>query len=154
MPNTSGTTSTANLISDIHTEIATMYNGIPNPLSYSCGATGVSNGANMGSVLRHDFNYSSADWSSYNYQTVKNNIYYNRPVILSGSNSSSGHMWVCDGYMDINYYYEDCTGIGYLYFHMNWGWTNGSLNGWFAFDNFNPNNTYNSNKKMIYNIIP
>ena len=154
MPNTYGTTTTANLISDLHTEISTMYGGSPNPLSYSCTpSTGVSAGANMGSVLKNDFNYTTADWASYNYQTVKSDITYGKPVILSGSNTSSGHMWVADGHKTITYTYEDCYSISYLYFNMNWGWY-GSSDGWFAFDNFNPNNTYNNNKKMIYNITP
>jgi len=156
MPANYGTTTTANFINDIHNEISTMYDGVPNPLSYYCNSTGVSSGANMGSVLRHDFNYTSADWSNYYYPTVVNNIDNGKPVILSGSNSSSGHMWVCDGYKDIDYYFEDCTGIGYLYLHMNWSWNTAytNYNGWFAFNNFNPINSYNSNKKMIYNITP
>lgn len=30
-------------------------------------------------------------------------------------------------------------GIGYLYFHMNWGW-GGNHDGWFAFNNVNSGN--------------
>ncbi len=38
---------------------------------------------------------------------------------------------------------------------MNWGWLNGAFNGYYTYNNFDPNNTnYNNNKKMIYNIIP
>lgn len=101
------------------------------------------------------FDYSIALKADYNYNTVKSNINYNRPVLLSGSNSSGGHMWVCDGYRVYNLYFDDCSGYSYLHLHMNWGWQNGLYNGWFNCGNFNPGNTsYNSNKKMIYNIIP
>ncbi|AYN06163.1 hypothetical protein EAG11_19875 [Flavobacterium sp. 140616W15] len=49
-------------------------------------------------------------------------MFAGKPVILSGSNGSSGHMWVCDGYIQTSSYFSDCTGIGYLHFRMNWGW--------------------------------
>lgn len=76
------------------------------------------------------------------------------PVLLRGSNGSKGHMWVCDGYKVYNIYDEDCNGWSYWYLSMNWGW-GGDYDGWYSHGNFNPNNTnYNSNKKMIYNIIP
>jgi len=151
MPLTYASTTTANFIEDIHDAINNSYSGEP---SYECDGTGVSSSANMGSVLTSQFNYASATKANYNYVTVKSNIGYNRPVILSGSNISSGHMWVCDGYRKTEFYFDDCSGISYLQFYMNWGW-GGSYNGWFAFNNFNPANTnYNSNTKMIHNIIP
>jgi hypothetical protein len=145
------TTVTANFIVDIHNAIRAVYPGQP---MYSCDATGVSSSANMGLVLKTQFRYSSADWSSYNYQTVKDNIIGGKPVLLSGSGNYGGHMWVCDGYRTTKYYFRDCTGVSYLYFSMNWGW-NGANNGFYAFDNFNPGvYTFNSNTKMIYNIKP
>lgn len=151
MPLNYGTPTTANLILDIHNSIRSF---LPQNPSYSCDGTGVSSSANMGAILKLAFKYSSADWANYNYQVVKDNLSAGRPVILSGSNNSSGHMWVCDGYLATTYYFNDCTGIGYLHFRMNWGW-GGSNDGYYAFDNFNPGNTtYNNNKKMIYNIKP
>jgi len=151
MPLTYATTTTANFVKDIHTAIGNVYSGQP---SYACDGTGVSASANMGNVLKSQFGYSSASWASYNYQTVKSNLSYSRPVLLSGDNGTTGHMWVCDGYKDVNYYYADCTGVGYLYYHMNWGW-GGSSDGWYGFNNFNPAGTnFNSNKKMVYNIVP
>ena len=152
MPLTYATSTTANFIEDIHNAIGNVYSGEP---FYNCDGTGVISSANMGSVLIAQFNYTNAITANYNYNTVKSNINYNRPVILSGSNSISGHMWVCDGYRTTSFYSDDCTGVSYLHFHMNWGWYNHVYNGWYSFGSFNPGNTnYNSNKKMIYNIIP
>lgn len=153
MPLTSfgATTTTANFIADIHTAISNAYNGQP---VYDCNGTGVLSSANMGNVLKTKFNYTSADKGNYNRFIVKSNITKHRPVILSGNNGSEGHMWICDGYQETILHFEDCTATGYLHFHMNWGW-GGDNDGWYSFDNFNPNSTqYNNNKKMIYNIIP
>lgn len=152
MPLGYSTTTTANFIEDIHEAIDNVYSGQPN---YNCNGTGVSSSANMGTVLKNEFSYSSASFSGYNYNTVLNNLGSGKPVILSGSNSSTGHMWVCDGFVRTEYFYADCTGISTLYLKMNWGWYNGSYNGNYAFDNFNPAGThYNSNKQMVYNITP
>lgn len=153
MPPSHGTTTTANFIKDIHDAIGTVYPGQP---TYNCGGTGVNVYADMGNVLKTQFGYSSASWGNYDYNTVISNLNNNRPVILAGSSSTVGHMWVCDGYKQISYYYEDCTGVTMApLFHMNWGWGDSPLNGYYSYNNFNPGNTnYNNDKKMIYNIIP
>ncbi|MDI9871690.1 C10 family peptidase [Flectobacillus roseus] len=153
MPLNSGTSTTANFINDIHNAIRSMYAG--NPI-YNCGSTGVYASANMGSVLKSRFSYSSADWANYDWNTVKNNLNSSKPVILSGDNGSEGHMWVCDGYMQTSFYYSDCSGSTLIpMFHMNWGWEDTSYNGYYGYNNFNPAGTnFNNNKKMIYNIIP
>lgn len=152
MPGSTATSTTANFIADIHDAIGNEY--VNNPI-YSCVSTGVSSSANMGTVFKNQFNYSSADWTSYNYLTVKDNLTYGRPVILSGDNGTNGHMWVCDGFKKVTNYHDDCTAeVYYPFFHMNWGWK-GSEDGWYLYNNFNPANTnYNNNTKMIYNIIP
>ena len=151
MPSNYGTTTTSNFILDIHNAIKNEYSAWP---SYDCYGTSVASQANMGHVLKTQFSYSRADWANFNYRTVINNISYNKPVILSGDNGNTGHMWVCEGYRRTTFHFDDCTGVGYLHFYMNWGW-GGSNNGWFSFNNFNPANThYNNNKKMIYNITP
>lgn len=154
MPSTYGTTTTANFIADIHDAIGTVYPGQP---SYACGATGVSTSADIGNVLKTQFNYSSAVSTNYNYSTVRSNLNYNKPVILSGNDGGPvGHMWVCDGYRQTSFYFADCTGgTFYPLFHMNWGWENAAYNGYFAYNNFNPGNfNFNTDKKMIYNITP
>lgn len=149
MPLNSGSSHTSQLISDIHSVI-------PN-ISYECTGTGVSSSYNIATVfLSTTFHYKYALWGNYNYQTVVSNIQANRPVLLSGSNSSAGHMWVCEGYRRHFICFGDGTGGGveYLHLYMNWGWS-GNHNGWYSFNNFNPNGTnYNNNKKMTYNIKP
>lgn len=152
MPDNYATTTTANFIEDIHDAIGNLHSGQPN---YYCWGTTVSGSANIATILKTEFNYTTASWSNYNHHTVENNIIYGKPVILSGTNGSSlGHMWVCDGYKRTKIYFEDCLGVEFLHFYMNWGW-NGAFNGWFAFDNFNPDNkNYNSDNKMTYNITP
>ncbi len=146
-----GNAAIALFIEDIHDAIDNVYSGQP---LYSCTATGVYDSKNMGTVLKNEFSYSSAFKAGYNYATVKSNINYNRPVILDGSGSSGGHMWVADGFRETTYHFDDCTGVTTLTFHMNWGW-HGTNNGWFAFDNFNPGNfNFNNSRDMHYNIIP
>jgi len=115
----------------------------------------VSSSANMGNVLKTQFNYSSADWANYDYNIVENNLNSNSVVILSGDNGTTGHIWVCDGYRQTSYYLDDCSGGTFFpIFHMNWGW-GGSYDGYYSYNNFNPaNSNFNNNKKMIYNIIP
>ena len=113
---------------------------------------------------RTSFGYSAANQGGYNRETVKQQLRWNRPVILSGGRKSGwwifssykdGHMWVCDGYRSSTIYSEDCSmAWGYLYLHMNWGWR-GLHNSWYAYNNFNPGNyTFNYKVKMVYNIKP
>ncbi len=153
MPLTYGTTTTANLIADIHDAIHNVYSDSP---IYECDGTGVYSSHDMGNVLKTQFNYSYASKASYNYNTVKSNLNYNRPVILSGNNGGpEGHMWVCDGYRQTSFYYADCTGGSfYPLFHMNWGW-NGTYDGYYSYNDFTPGTfNFNNDKTMIYNIIP
>ncbi|MDZ7680813.1 MAG: C10 family peptidase [Fodinibius sp.] len=108
------------------------------------------------------FGYNSATQIGYagtnNYKDVIDNIEQGNPVVFTGYKDTilgvidkDGHAWVADGYRDI----WDCSqGIGYLLFYMNWGWE-GSYNGWFYFDNFNPGNSqYNSGTEVVVNIHP
>lgn len=42
-------------------------------------------------------------------------------------------------------------GITYLYFHMKWGWQNGSNDGWFAFNNvYSGNGNYRHSRQDFY----
>lgn len=88
-----------------------------------------------------------------------------------------GHAWVCDGADAVdfetlyfieyrqggpgNYSYSspdtpsaDMPGVcghGTLSFHMNWGWKDGSYNGWYGFDNVNVgDNNYKHDRKNLY----
>jgi len=158
MPLTYGTTTTANFIEDIHDAIDIVFSDEENTWPhYTCTGTGVSSNDNMGTVLKTQFNYSFANESGYNYNTVKTEVGNNRPVILAGNDGGpTGHMWVCDGYRQTTYGFADCTGGSYYpFFHMNWGWENTDPNGWFAYNDFTPlSYNFNSNKRMIYNIKP
>jgi hypothetical protein len=111
----------------------------------------------LGALLRNKFGYGSATQSSYNYQVVESEIRnQNRPVILSGRTSLTGlgHAWVCDGvhtFSDCIYVDGTIHGNTYLYFHQNWG----GSNGWYGFANFTvEGNNYNSYMQMIHHIYP
>jgi len=88
----------------------------------------------------------------------------------------NSHYWVCDGARTlltnrIEYFTEWqpygngvfttgwntinspglLGGIGYLYFHMNWGWSNGKNNGWFALGDVNTGDgNYKYSRKNLY----
>ena len=169
MPNNSGSTTTASLINDIHNAITVNIFGNEYPaVSYSCDGTGVDKDYNTAGVFTNKFGYSTANQGAYNSETVKQQLRWKRPVILGGGRNdgwwifndyTDGHMWVCDGFRRTKSCMFDDYGnligaVGYLYFHMNWGW-GGNENGWYAFNNFNPgNNTFNYQVKMVYNIKP
>jgi len=64
------------------------------------------------------------------------------PLIYRGTSSTVGHIFVCDGYLDDEY------------FHFNWGW-NGNADGYFYINNLNPNGyTFNLNNYCITNFYP
>lgn len=58
---------------------------------------------------------------------IKQELDQNKPILMVGSQESSGHAWIVDGY-DEN---------GYL--HVNWGW-GGLSNGYFALSFMSPDN--------------
>lgn len=150
MPNNYGTTTTATLMSDI---------GVAVDMDYDCDGSGTNTEDEVASSLINDFNYSSATYDDYDHQIVMNNLNYQKPVILKGgrkngwwifSTYSDGHSWVCDGYRHTIF---PCYG-SYLRFHMNWGWNN-TFNGYYSFNNFNPDvHTFNYKRGMVYNINP
>ncbi|MGV0854185.1 C10 family peptidase [Empedobacter brevis] len=150
MPDSYGTATTSALMSAI---------GVAVNMSYECNGSGADTQDEVASSFRNDFGYSSATYSGYNYQTVKNELNANRPVILRGGRKSGwwifsqykdGHAWVCDGYLN---YTDPCWG-SMLKYNMNWGW-DGTYNGWYSFNNFNPGeHTFNYKTGMVYNIKP
>ncbi len=127
-------------------------------MDYDCAGSGASM-SDARSALDNDFSYSSAIHQGFDRNKVRTDIDNGRPVILAGYNSSSGHAWVCDGYKRwqvciYDSYGNLITAIVYLHLHMNWGW-DGTANGWYAYNNWNPLSThYNNDKEMIYRIIP
>lgn len=62
-----------------------------------------------------------------------------RPVLYGGTNTASGHAFVCDGYKDGDY------------FHINWGW-GGLSNGYFLITALNPENQGIGGSSAGYNI--
>lgn len=156
MPNTYGTNETSLLMRDVGDAVN---------MDYGCNGSSASTEDEVASSFINDFNYSSASYSGYNSETVKQQLRWNRPVILRGGRNtgwwifnqySDGHAWVCDGFRRSFIWSEDCSmAWGYLYLHMNWGWSSSSLNGWFAFNNWNPStHTFNYSRGMVYNIKP
>lgn len=154
MPNSSSSSATAGLIKAIHDVI---------DITYDCNGTSASM-SSAASALTNQFGYTSAILASYNSSTVESNLRSTRPVILGGGE----HCWVCDGFLKSTFCWYDDSGTGqgaYIgtisitHLHMNWGHEQDG-DGWFAIDNFNPTfyglgtQNYNSNKMMIYNIIP
>ncbi|GMT46402.1 MAG: hypothetical protein IEMM0006_2234 [bacterium] len=159
MPNTSGTLETARLMKDI---------GIAVNMGYSCDLSRASGNAIV-PALTDSFGYSSAEYIDYantaNYAVVEDNLNRNQPVIFTGIdyslNPPGGHAWVSDGYIEQFYCVSGTTlGIGYLYFHMNWGWQLGDANGWFSFNTFTPTTSsgtiysFYSDSKVVVNIHP
>jgi hypothetical protein len=88
--------------------------------------------------------YSRTEWVN----ILKSELDQARPLLYSGSSSSAGHMFVCDGY--------DANEL----FHFNWGWS-GMSNGYFEITALNPNDVgigggngdgYNSYQSVIKGI--
>ncbi len=75
----------------------------------------------------------STDWK----YILTGSLVSGRPIFYSGINGASGHAWVVDGYDGDNY------------FHMNWGWSDGS-NDYFLLTDLTPGSfNFNSNQKMF-----
>lgn len=103
------------------------------------------------------FNYTSATYTSFNHSSIKNDIVYDRPVIIYGEDEydpDDKHTWVCNGYKEYIYYDDDCNSWSSMSYHM--VWDNGTVdNGWYNYGSFNAGGYYlNENLNMIYNINP
>lgn len=129
-------------------EISRLVRDIGNTLnvSYGCNNTWVNPGVIDGGF--GIYSYGGAvyeNYDTYDYNIVKSDLNRNLPVLLEGKEkplisfdfSHVWHVWVCDGYRTR---YDCQNGIGYLYFHMNWGWY-GNHNGWYGFNTWNPGGT-------------
>ncbi len=95
-------------------------------------------------ILAKRDHYSRSEWIDMIYSNLENN----QPLYYSGSNASSGHAFVIDGYKD-------------GYFHLNWGW-DGMSNGYFLLSVLDPaaqgtggsSAGYNYNQSAILNLKP
>ncbi|MDO6517789.1 C10 family peptidase [Zobellia uliginosa] len=150
MPMTTGSHETSRLIRDIGNTVNMKYD-CDNSWAYPWLVDG-----GMGA-----YSYGGAIHEEFNHNRVLSDLNRNRPVILEGKEKPLvsfnfdhlWHVWVCDGYKRLSYCHE---GILYqwLYLHMNWGW-NGNDNGWYAFNNWNPDGTtLNHRMRMTRNIKP
>lgn len=115
----------------------------------------------------HGYHTSYNNHSSANVYTA---LSFHHPVYMDGNEvgGSSGHAWVCDGFIDRREYREyylmvpsiyhniidnfDCfaeysePSFSYTTFHMNWGW-GGSNDGYYIFPN--PNTNYSRDWKDL-----
>lgn len=87
--------------------------------------------------------YTDANWKN----LIKGQIDAKKPVVYSGSSTTTGHAWNCDGYQDDTY-------------HMNWGWGSAG-NGYYTLDNListanpgGPEANFNQGQQMVINIYP
>lgn len=143
-------------------------------MTYTCDASSAQL-SKAATALRVNYGYSSATYNStYNYETVMNELSNKKPVILGGGRVSKwwffnvyddGHAWVADGmrittqyhchippYKDMDPEYLEDYAI--LQFRMNWGW-DGRYDAWYGYNGFNPStDTFNYKPDMITNIRP
>lgn len=165
MPNASGNAEVQRMMRDAGNSVG---------MTYRCSASGA-NDYNVADAFKNTFDFSSATgptfWNQSNYSagsylTVQSNLSSGWPVLLGGYAKrrnvflgiihipEEGHLWVCDGYWQTQ---NEC--YSYLRFHMNWGWHetwgNTDYNGWYLFNEWNPNNrNFQYAKDYIYNIHP
>jgi hypothetical protein len=123
--------------------------GVSVEMMYGSDASGAYSN-DVPDALKNYFKYSHttayADRSTYTSFTwrtlLKGQIDLGLPVYYSGYGTAGGHAFVCDGYVDDNYY------------HFNWGW-GGSADGNYSIDNLNPGGyTFNNGQAVVYNIKP
>lgn len=149
MSNTSGTAESRRLLRDI---------GITVNMHYWCSGSWLFPNVLDGGMSA--YSYSGAIFESYDpgdQNKVKSDLGKNQPVIFVGKDSPlynfSGvwHIWVCDGYKTR---YDCQNGIGYLYFHMNWGWES-NHNGYYGFQNWVVDgDVLNHRQRLVHNIKP
>jgi len=77
-------------------------------------------------------NLSSAVWLNY----LKGELDEGAPFMYGGSGNYGGHVWICDGYQDDDF------------FHFNWGW-GGQQNGYYALTNCSSYGFNNSHAIII-----
>ncbi len=154
MPLGSGNSTIAAFLDDIHDDIK--YETANTQPDYKCNGTGV-NLNKPDEIFTDHYEYTSATHTSFNHNSIKNDIVYDRPVIFYGTDEydpSDKHTWVCDGYKEFVYYDDDCNSWSSMSYHMAWGYGT-AANGWFSYGSFNMGVYYlNDDLEMIYNIIP
>ena len=159
MPNAINNNSSQTYIDAIATLI--YHCGVAVNMNYGTGGSGASS-ARVPAALIDYFRYApsatyvsrdafdDAHWIAF----LKTELDDGRPLYYSGSNTNSGHAFVCDGYRSDNY------------FHFNWGWSgsdgSGHNNGYWLIGALNPGSggsgsgsgTYNLNNAVLAWVEP
>ena len=145
MPNDHGVQETARLMKDI---------GIAVNMSYGCWLSGAYNTAVIPGFNYFGYNsVKSKNISGFlTNQTLNQQLYLNRPVLMAGSKGQVGHAWVCDQYYYYRVWDNSADGDNYslTMYHMNWGW-NGQNNGFYSLNFLNPTGTnFNDDLEIFY----
>ena len=118
--------------------------GVSVDMNYSASGSGAQS-ADVETALRSYFGYCGAKYRSKSSYTnemwvemLKSELDLSHPIYYSGSNGSSGHAFVCDGY------------DGNDYFHFNFGWS-GYGDAYYAIDDIYG---FNSAQAAVMNIVP
>ena len=118
--------------------------GVSVNMNYGPGGSGAQSSA-VETALRSYFGYCGARYrekSKYDQNTwiamLKAELDLLHPMYYSGSSSSAGHAFVCDGYDDNDL------------FHFNFGWSGGGDSFYSLYDV----NGYNANQAVVMNIVP
>lgn len=143
--NTVGTIETATLLRDIGDAVQANY-GCGNN---GDGGTGASP-TELVSSFTQDFGFSSATSKIFNYRTARSYLNLNRPLVLYAWSDQGGHAWVCDGYVQT----VTCNATYLPYFHMKWGWLNGSGDGYYLNNDWSPGEIDFSNGQSMVIAIP
>lgn len=167
MPNYTATSETQRLIHEV---------GVAAQMNYGEDSSGSDTGKAKRAFESYNYNVrkSGFDYRETEAEILRNN----RPVYMRGKrNLRNGHAWVCDGahrsehetYYFLEYQqgspgsfsyscpggpsaeFPGTCGIYSLSFHMNWGWSDTSVNGWYAFNDIAvKGNNYSHNRENLY----
>ncbi|MDD4603469.1 MAG: C10 family peptidase [Bacteroidales bacterium] len=142
-----------NSVTSSNVAVATLmyHDGVSVEMQYGTSGSGAFS-ENVPNALKNYFNYSPDIDIKYkdSYANVDDfksllraDLDASLPIYYSGSNTTEGHAWVCDGYR-----------MSDGKFHFNWGWS-GSSNGYYAIGNLNPGgSTFNLNNTVVLHIKP
>ncbi|MCI2229818.1 C10 family peptidase [Polaribacter sp. MSW13] len=115
--------------------------------------TGSTSNINKTPFLYHNFfrfsgHYEDVTWSSF-WDRLYENIQQGRPVpvAVDASRTGDGHVFVVDGYKEIN---------GLPYYHLNWGWyDDNGINGWYNIQGWtSTSGGYNTITGAVFDVLP
>lgn len=131
--------------------VATLMYHVGVAVNMNYGTNGSSSSsANAANALKSYFKYdpnlryeNKSDYPDSIWQSlIKLELNAGHPLLYRGTQGSSGHCFICDGYDNLGR------------FHFNWGW-GGSRDGYFYIGNLNPGSyTFNSYNGAVFGIMP